>query len=163
MAGTVWLRPMTLADAVTDLVRSLAASGIRHVLIVNGHGGNFTLEVAARELNMGSPELTVLLPPMTLRSKGPQIFETAGMEVHAGESETSVMMAIDASQSSDPLRFTNHSCRPNAVLRISQGRVELYAMRDIASGEEITVNYGETHHEGRLRCRCGAVGCVGRI
>ena len=97
MAGTVWLRPMTLADAVTDLVRSLAASGIRHVLIVNGHGGNFTLEVAARELNMGSPELTVLLPPMTLRSKGPQIFETAGMEVHAGESETSVMMAIDAS------------------------------------------------------------------
>ena len=36
MAGTVWLRPMTLADAVTDLVRSLAASGIRHVLIVNG-------------------------------------------------------------------------------------------------------------------------------
>jgi len=84
MAGTVWLRPMTLADAVTDLVRSLAASGIRHVLIVNGHGGNFTLEVAARELNMGSPELTVLLPPMTLRSKGPQIFETAGVEVHAG-------------------------------------------------------------------------------
>ena len=46
---------------------------------------------------MGSPELTVLLPPMTLRSRGPQIFETAGMEVHAGESETSVMMAIDAS------------------------------------------------------------------
>jgi creatinine amidohydrolase len=97
MAGTVWLRPMTLADAVSDLIRSLAASGIRHVLIVNGHGGNFTLEVAARELNMGSPELTVLLPPMTLRSKGPQIFETAGMEVHAGESETSVMLAIDAS------------------------------------------------------------------
>ena len=97
MAGTVWLRPMTLADAVTDLVRSLAASGIRHVLIVNGHGGNFTLEVAARELNMAHPELTVLLPPMTLRSNGPPIFETAGMEVHAGESETSVMMAIDAS------------------------------------------------------------------
>jgi creatinine amidohydrolase len=97
MAGTVWLRPMTLADAVTDVIRSLAASGIRHVLIVNGHGGNFTLEVAVRELNVGSPELTVLLPPMSLRSKGPQIFETAGLEVHAGESETSVMLAIDAS------------------------------------------------------------------
>ena len=97
MTGTVWLRPMTLADAVTDVIHSLAASGIRHVVIVNGHGGNFTLEVAARELNMGSPELTVLLPPMSLPSKGAQIFETAGMEVHAGESETSVMMAIDAS------------------------------------------------------------------
>lgn len=71
--------------------------------------------------------------------------------------------AIDASQSADPLRFTNHSCQPNAVLRIRQGRVEFYAMRDVAPGEELTVNYGETHHEGRLRCRCGAPGCVGRL
>ena len=95
MAGTVWLRPMTLAAAVTDIARSVAASGIRRILLVNGHGGNFTLEVAARELNLGHPELTVLLPPMSLRSGGPPIFETAGQEVHAGESETSVMMAID--------------------------------------------------------------------
>ncbi len=77
--------------------------------------------------------------------------------------EVSERRAIDASQSSDPLRYTNHSCRPNAVLRIRQGRVELYAMRDVGIGEELTVNYGETHHEGRLRCRCGAVGCVGAL
>ena len=75
--------------------------------------------------------------------------------------EVSHTRAIDASGSTDPLRFTNHSCQPNAVLRIRQGRVEFYAMRDIAPGEEITVNYGETHHEGKLRCRCGAPGCVG--
>jgi len=96
MAGTVWLRPMTLAAAVTDIVRSLAAGGIHQVVLVNGHGGNFTLEVATRELNLAHPELTVLLlPPMSLGSSGPPIFETAGMEVHAGESETSVMLAID--------------------------------------------------------------------
>lgn len=77
--------------------------------------------------------------------------------------ELSEKRAIDASNSSDPLRFTNHSCRPNAVLRIRQGRVEFYAMRDLSIGEEITVDYGETHHEGRLRCRCGAAGCVGRL
>lgn len=77
--------------------------------------------------------------------------------------EVSERRAIDAAQSTDPLRFTNHSCRPNAVLRIRQGRVEFYAMRDIAPGEEITCDYGETHHEGRLVCRCGAPGCVGRL
>lgn len=77
--------------------------------------------------------------------------------------ELSAKRAIDASNSTDPLRFTNHSCRPNAVLRIRQGRVEFYAMRDVAAGEELTVNYGETHHEGKLRCRCGAPGCVGRL
>ncbi|MBC7995659.1 MAG: SET domain-containing protein-lysine N-methyltransferase [Rhizobacter sp.] len=71
--------------------------------------------------------------------------------------------AIDATHSLDPLRFANHSCRPNASLRVRQGRVEFYAMRDVALGEEITVNYGETHHQGRLRCRCGAPGCVGQL
>ena len=77
--------------------------------------------------------------------------------------ELSERRAIDASHSADPLRYTNHSCQPNAVLRIRQGRVEFYAMRDVHAGEELTVNYGETHHEGRLRCRCGAPGCVGRL
>jgi SET domain-containing protein len=71
--------------------------------------------------------------------------------------------AIDASNSADPLRYTNHSCQPNAVLRIRQGRVEFYAMRDVKSGEELTVNYGQTHHEGKLRCCCGAPGCIGRL
>jgi len=69
--------------------------------------------------------------------------------------------AIDFSKSSDPMRYTNHSCAPNACLRINQGRVEFYALRRIAAGEEITVNYGETHHEGKLVCRCGAPGCAG--
>jgi uncharacterized protein len=77
--------------------------------------------------------------------------------------EVSTRRAIDFSKSDDPLRYTNHSCGPNARLSIRQRRVEFYALRDIEPGEEITVNYGETHHEGRLACRCGAPGCVGRL
>jgi SET domain-containing protein len=77
--------------------------------------------------------------------------------------EVSARKAIDFSRSADPMRFTNHSCAPNARLCIRQGRVEFYSLRDIAAGEEITVHYGESHHEGRLRCRCGAPGCSGRL
>ena len=77
--------------------------------------------------------------------------------------EVSAKRAIDFSRSSDPMRFTNHSCAPNARLCISQGRVEFYALRAIAVDEEITVDYGETHHQGKLVCQCGAVECVGRI
>jgi len=77
--------------------------------------------------------------------------------------EISPRTAIDASKSTDPMRFTNHSCQANARLAIIAGRIEFYALRPIAPGEEITVNYGETHHEGKLRCRCGAEGCVGRL
>jgi len=77
--------------------------------------------------------------------------------------EVSTRRAIDFSKSADPMRYTNHSCAPNARLCIRQGRVEFYALRGIPPGEEITVNYGETHHEGKLACRCGAPGCVGRL
>lgn len=77
--------------------------------------------------------------------------------------ELSAKRAIDFSCSADPMRYTNHSCRPNARLCIRQGRVEFYALHAISAGEEITVNYGPTHHEGQLTCRCGAPGCVGRL
>ena len=77
--------------------------------------------------------------------------------------ELSARKAIDFSRSRDPMRYTNHSCRPNARLCIRQGRVEFYSLRAIVPGEEITVDYGETHHEGRLSCRCGAPGCKGRL
>jgi SET domain-containing protein len=77
--------------------------------------------------------------------------------------EVSARKAIDLARSSDPMRFTNHSCQPNGQLRVQDGRIEFYALRAIEPGEEITVAYGETHHEGRLACRCGAPGCVGRL
>ena len=77
--------------------------------------------------------------------------------------ELSSRRAIDFTRSTDPMRFTNHSCRPNARLCTDHGRVEFYALRDIEPGEELTVDYGETHHEGRLACRCGADGCRGAL
>jgi uncharacterized protein len=77
--------------------------------------------------------------------------------------ELSAKRAIDFSKSTDPMRYTNHSCAANARLCIRNGRVEFYALRNIEAGEEITVNYGPTHHEGKLRCRCGAPGCVGAL
>lgn len=71
--------------------------------------------------------------------------------------------AIDASASDDPLRHANHACEPNMVLKVQQGRVAFYAIRDIAQGEELTARYGPTHHAGRLRCACGSPRCVGWI
>ena len=71
--------------------------------------------------------------------------------------------AVDATHSTDPLRFANHSCAPNMVLKVQQGRVAFYALRDIDAGEELTAAYGPTHHAGRLQCRCGAPGCSGRL
>ncbi|MDM4765030.1 SET domain-containing protein-lysine N-methyltransferase [Pelomonas sp. SE-A7] len=75
--------------------------------------------------------------------------------------ELSNSRAIDATRSADAMRFTNHGCQPNARLRVEDGEIAILALRGIASGEEITVDYGSSHHEGRLACRCGAAGCAG--
>ena len=69
--------------------------------------------------------------------------------------------ALDATGMKHGFRFINHSCEPNTFFRITPARAEIYALRDIRAGEELTVDYGESQHEGRLACRCGAAGCRG--
>ncbi len=70
--------------------------------------------------------------------------------------------ALDVS--TDPcLRYVNHCCEPNTYMRRVGHRVEFYAIRRIRAGEELTCDYGETHHEGQLPCRCGAARCRERI
>jgi SET domain-containing protein len=71
--------------------------------------------------------------------------------------------AFDASRSGTQFRYVNHSCSPNTFMRRCRGRVEFYALRQIMPGEELTCDYGETHHAGKLACRCGSAGCRGHI
>lgn len=121
---------------------------------IDGHGV-FAAEAIPRRLKIGE-----------IRGESISVHEA---RIRATRSERIMIVelserrAIDFSKSPDPMRFTNHSCRSNARLCIRQGRVEFYALRDIGSGEEITVDYGESHHEGQLRCRCGAPGCRGAL
>ena len=71
--------------------------------------------------------------------------------------------ALDVSRLGGPFKYVNHSCEPNAFMRRYRGRVEFYALRRVEAGEEVTCDYGETHHDGRLACRCGSTRCRGRI
>ena len=71
--------------------------------------------------------------------------------------------ALDASRSGSHFRFVNHSCAPNAFIRLFRRRVEFYSLRPIAPGEELTCDYGETHHGGALECLCGSRKCRGRL
>jgi uncharacterized protein len=67
--------------------------------------------------------------------------------------------AIDGSGPENVFRYLNHSCAPNAYIRIFRRHIEVYALRRIAKGEEVTCDYGETHHDGTLKCRCGQADC----
>lgn len=72
-------------------------------------------------------------------------------------------IALDASINSNELRYINHSCDPNTFMRRAYQKVEFYTRRPIKKGEELTCDYGETHHDGKLPCRCRAANCRGYI
>lgn len=72
-------------------------------------------------------------------------------------------LALDGTVNSNDLRYINHSCTPNTYMRVMGVHVEFYALREINTGEELTCDYGPTHHDGKLPCRCGSPGCRGFI
>ena len=72
-------------------------------------------------------------------------------------------IALDASINSNELRFINHSCDPNTYMRRAYQKVEFYTLRPVKKGEELTCDYGETHHDGKLPCQCGSANCRGHI
>jgi SET domain-containing protein len=67
--------------------------------------------------------------------------------------------AIDGAVGGGVFQFVNHSCDPNLYIRVAYGRAEFYTMRAISPGEELTCDYGDSHHEGKLPCRCHATAC----
>ena len=71
--------------------------------------------------------------------------------------------ALDASVINNNLRYINHSCQPNTYMRNVGNHVEFYALRSIKTNEELTCNYGPTHHDGTRQCKCGAPNCKGFI
>jgi len=57
--------------------------------------------------------------------------------------------------------FINHSCEPNAGFKIEGTVADLYAIRDIAAGEEILFDYSTTLDEDdfTMACQCGRPSC----
>ena len=73
--------------------------------------------------------------------------------------EVSSKIAIDGSVNGGPFTYINHSCSPNVYMRIAYGRAEFYALRNVKAGEELTFDYGESHHYGKVPCVCGSPKC----
>ncbi len=116
--------------------------------------GLFSGRRIARGAKIGEFEGEVIgLREARRRARGRAIVAIVELEHHA----------LDATASPRGFRFINHSCEPNTYIRCTADRAEFYARRAIAKGEELTADYGESHHNGKLPCRCGAAACRGFI
>ena len=66
--------------------------------------------------------------------------------------------AIDGAVGGNETAFINHSCDPNAFMRVVPGdKVAIFARRDIQPGEELTIDYRDPEHPEV--CHCGAPNC----
>lgn len=66
--------------------------------------------------------------------------------------------AIDGAVGGNETAFINHSCDPNAFIRVMPGlKVGIFARRDIPPGEELTIDYRDPYHPEV--CHCGAANC----
>jgi SET domain-containing protein len=77
---------------------------------------------------------------------------------------------IDAAVGGNKARYINHSCAPNCESVIRAGRVWIYSLRDIETGEELTYDYNLTIDGGdgvgpktEYPCRCGSPACRGTM
>ncbi len=68
--------------------------------------------------------------------------------------------AIDGSRGGNGTQYVNHSCQPNSYVIVSEKRIFIYALREIAPGEEITTDYLYELYFDQTRCRCRTATCV---
>lgn len=93
-AGSVSLSARTLFDVVRDVAASLESSGVRRLVLVNGHGGNYVLSNIVQESNTSARRM-LLFPG---REDWAQARQDAGCktdahdDMHAGELETSILL-----------------------------------------------------------------------
>ena len=92
--GTVSISAVTLYAVVNDIATSLASSGVRRLVVVNGHGGNYVLSNVVQEAN--AKGLPMALFPVSADWDNARA--EAGLvtsnhdDMHGGEAETSILL-----------------------------------------------------------------------
>jgi creatinine amidohydrolase len=94
--GTITLRAETLMQIVRDIAGEVEAQGFTEMVLLNGHGGNFALAPAVRDINRRDGKLKVLLVNYYEHYDrsvldGPK---RGLLDIHSGEFETSIMLAL---------------------------------------------------------------------
>ena len=94
--GSFSLRPETLMQVVRDLAEEIERQHFTILIVLNGHGGNFSLVPVIRDWNRQDRPLKILLVNFWEYCDS-KLVETKAHprpEFHAGEWETSLMMAL---------------------------------------------------------------------
>jgi creatinine amidohydrolase len=92
--GTVSISATTLVAVVNDVAASLLRSGVRQLVLVNGHGGNYVLGNVVQEASLGALRMALFPGEADWdRARRDAGLTTSGVsDMHAGELETSILL-----------------------------------------------------------------------
>ncbi len=83
-----------------------------------------------------------------------------GMD-HMIQVDNNLFFAATNENEREQADFINHSCNPNSGIKNS---LQIVAMRDIESDEEITIDYAMSESSDfEIKCHCGSADCRGSI
>ncbi|PCJ63448.1 MAG: hypothetical protein COA79_01160 [Planctomycetota bacterium] len=110
--GTISLTPEVLMAIIDNIVDELESQNINRMIIINGHGGNFAMAPAVRKINYADRKIKVLLVAGNFVSR-----KNSEPEIHAGEGETSRMLAIAKNLVGDDRRSENPFLKDEAYIQ----------------------------------------------
>ncbi|MGC1219815.1 MAG: creatininase family protein [Phormidesmis sp.] len=136
--GTITLSASTLMAILMELAKSLYLAGFRKLVLINAHGGQpQVLEIVARDLREQYADLMVFPhfvwggPHQTAEIVGKAEYEQG---IHAGDVETSVMLALLADQvdMSQATRELPVAFEPESLLSLEGQLPVAWTMKDLS-------------------------------
>ncbi|MBS9534066.1 creatininase family protein [Mycobacterium sp. M1] len=118
--GTISISATTLAAIVADIIESLARQNIAGLIVVNGHGGNAVLTNVVQQANHPKNPVKVGLYPS--REDWAEARAAAGIhssnhdDMHAGELETSILLAAHADYLREGWQTSDHTATDRRYL-----------------------------------------------
>jgi len=118
--GTISISATTLAAIVADIIESLAQQNIAGLIVVNGHGGNAVLTNVVQQANHLNNPVKVGLYPS--REDWTEARTAAGIhssnhdDMHAGELETSILLATHPDYLRDGWQTSDHTANDRRYL-----------------------------------------------
>jgi creatinine amidohydrolase len=151
--GTVSISARTLHVLIEEISDSARSAGMRRLVIVGGHGGNYVIQNVVQEAN-AEGRITVLFPA---KADWDRARKEAGMEsshshdMHAGELETSLLLYATPDLVRDSYRDKDFNTypRPHLLLKGMRGYTEtgVLGYPSLASAEK-----GKALLESLSRC-----------
>ena len=163
-AGTLTLKAETLIRLWTDIAESVAAAGVRKLVLLNSHGGQVgLLDVVARDLRARLGLLVYSVNWFGLPLSGPQGEDVNALfsahehrfGIHAGEIETSMLLALapqlaDMAQAQNFASTSEDRARAYAILGNGKSAKLGWQMQDYNAAGAVGNAAAATAEKGRL-------------